>query len=313
MTNACVSGKFQSPISIRTKSAIRCGALCDLVFYYRTSKCNMVNVNKNFVIDYDNGSYVLYNSEVFELDKIAFTHSASHKIDNYTFPLEIMLYHRAPDSGKVLVISVMSDVNDAVSRSKMFLEIMVNQMPRNTGEQKKLNTADSWNIFDIIPETKSFFTYEGSLIQSPCSENVTWVVFDNSINCSSNFFDSLRSVVESNARSIKKTNGRRVYYNINTAEKNKKNYGDRIRCYNEKQFRKECAKLTSHTDIVDARNKQLLLILIAVSIVTILILVILYLAQKDFFGKGGTAIKDFFTTKIFLPVAKGAQKAAESS
>ena len=50
MTNACVTGKNQSPISIRTKSAIRCGALCDLVFYYRTSKCNMVNVNKNFVI-----------------------------------------------------------------------------------------------------------------------------------------------------------------------------------------------------------------------------------------------------------------------
>ena len=56
-----------------------------------------------------------------------------------------------------------------------------------------------------------------------------------------------------------------------------------------------------------------MLILIAVSIVTILVLVILYLAQKDFFGKGGMAIKEFFTTKIFLPVAKGAQKAAESS
>ena len=38
MTDPCANGKFQSPIDIKSKIAIKCGALCDLVFYYRTSK-----------------------------------------------------------------------------------------------------------------------------------------------------------------------------------------------------------------------------------------------------------------------------------
>ena len=63
MVNACVKGSQQSPIDIKSKDSIKCGALCDLVFYYRTSKCNLIKTKKNLIIDYDNGSYIHYNSE----------------------------------------------------------------------------------------------------------------------------------------------------------------------------------------------------------------------------------------------------------
>ena len=47
MSNNPVSGKkFQSPTDIKSGGAIKCGALCDLTFYYRSSKADMVNVEK---------------------------------------------------------------------------------------------------------------------------------------------------------------------------------------------------------------------------------------------------------------------------
>ena len=83
----CANGKFQSPIDIKSNGVIKCGALCDLTFYYRTSKANMVNIGKDIILDYDTGSYVMYNNEVYELDKISFYVPAVHKLDGFTYPL----------------------------------------------------------------------------------------------------------------------------------------------------------------------------------------------------------------------------------
>ena len=32
MVNACVKGSMQSPIDIKSKHSVKCGALCDLIF-----------------------------------------------------------------------------------------------------------------------------------------------------------------------------------------------------------------------------------------------------------------------------------------
>tara|TARA_B100000925_G_C22008356_1_gene474783 strand:+ start:3417 stop:4328 length:912 start_codon:yes stop_codon:yes gene_type:complete len=301
MVNACVKGSMQSPIDIKSKHSVKCGALCDLIFYYRTSKCNLLNTKKNIIMDYDNGSYILYNSEVFELDKISFSIPASHKIDGYSFPIEAQLYHRSPDTGGIVILSVFIDVNDATSRSNMFFELFANMLPKTASKQVNINTPDNWNIFDIVPETKSFFTYKGSLPRSPCSENVTWIIMDSSVNCSTNFYDIIKKILPQNARSIQKLNGRKVYYNSNTADKNKRNYGDKMRCYDDKQFRKSCAKLTSQKDIISAQNKNVMLITITACIFITMVLFILWLIQQDFFSKTTEKVKSFLNAKVFIP------------
>lgn len=301
MVNACVKGSMQSPIDIKSKSVVKCGALCDLIFYYRTSKCNLLNTKKNIIMDYDNGSYILYNSEVYELDKISYTIPASHQVDGYSFPVEAQLYHRSPDTGAIVIVSVFIDVNDATSRSNMFFELFANMLPQSASKQISLNTPDNWNAFDILPETKSFYTYTGSLPRSPCTENITWIVMDSSVNCSTNFYDLLKKILPQNARSIQKLNGRKVYYNPNTADKNKRNYGDKMRCYDDKQFRRACAKLTSHKDIISAQNKNAMLITITACVFITMVLFILWLIQQEFFSKTADKIRNFLNTKVFIP------------
>ena len=68
----CANGTQQSPINIISKNTKKCGATCDLTFFYRSSKLNTILSNKNLIIDYDTGSYVNFNQEVYELDKISF-------------------------------------------------------------------------------------------------------------------------------------------------------------------------------------------------------------------------------------------------
>jgi carbonic anhydrase len=301
MTNRCTDGKSQSPINIKSKIAIKCGALCDLLFYYRTSKANLINVGKNIIMDYDNGSYIMYNNEVYELDKLSFTIPASHKLDNYAFPLEMHLNHRSPDTGKLLIIAVLFEINDATSKSNLFLDMIGNSLPTNKGIQKNVNTPEEWNIFNVIPEIKSFYSYTGSLPRSPCVENVQWLIFDNTVNCSLNFYDNLKKIIKGNVRSIQRLNSRKIYYNSNVAEKNSRNYGNRLRCYTEEQFRKSCSCLTGQKDIVTAKNKQALLIIIVIILVVSFVLLIFYLIQEGFFKQSFGEFCKFMSSKLFLP------------
>ena len=41
----CLKGKQQSPININSNISKRCGATCDLTFFYKTSKLNIKNFN----------------------------------------------------------------------------------------------------------------------------------------------------------------------------------------------------------------------------------------------------------------------------
>ena len=180
----------------------------------------------------------------------------------------------------------------------MFFDTFTNILPK-ANQQSNLNTSDTWTIFHTIPEIKSFFAYKGSLPRSPCIENVQWIVFDNAVNCSTNFYDNLKKLIPQNARPIQKLNNRKVQFNANTNSKNNRNYGDQMRCYNDNEFRSACSKLTSNTDIVEAKSRQALLIVIAFCASIITLLLILWLVQQDFFWKTWEKLKLMLSTKLF--------------
>ena len=283
MSKLCSKVKYQSPINIITDTSVRCGATCDLTFYYRTSKANIINTGKNIVLDYDNGSYVMYNNDVYELDKISFSLPGNHTLDKSSYPLEINLNHRSPDTGRLLIIGVLCEINDALSRYSMFLDLLISSLPRGNGEQSQVNTPEDWNIYNLIPEVKSFFTYNGSLPRSPCTEDVQWIIFENTINITSKFYDTLKSVIGSNSRQIKPLNGRVIYYNSNSADKNGRNYGDRLRCYTEKEFRKACSRISGDKELIKQKNNHRLMMIIILILVVMFILLFLYLLQEKYF------------------------------
>jgi carbonic anhydrase len=294
----CSEGQFQSPIDIKSNSVIQCATKCNLIFYYRTSKCSIVNIGNDIIMEYDTGSYVTYNSVVYELLKISFSIPSSHNIDGYSYPAEMLIFHRSADTGELLVLSVFLDVNDAMSKSNMFFEMFSNSIPTKKGQTSTINTSDDWNVFNAIPETKSFYYYKGSLVRSPCTENVSWIVLDTAVNCSTNFFDKLKGILGNNARKIQKTNGRQVYYNSNTAQANTRNYGDKLRCYTENEFRESCSKLSANPEIISSKNKQALILLLLVLGIIAFVLAILYFHQQGMLNNIGDRVKNFFEAPV---------------
>ena len=294
----CSKGKNQSPINIISKSTKKCNTMCNLSFFYRTSNCNLILSNKTLLIDYDTGSYITYNNEVYELDKIAFTNPSSHKIDNVSYPLEIQIYHKSSNTGKLLIIAVFIDINDAISKPKMFFDMFVDSVPKIKGEQNTVNMPEDWNIFNIIPENKSFFLYDGSIINTPCTENVTWIVYDDPINCSEKFYNKIKSVLKNNTRSLQKLNNRPIYYRDNISNKSNRNYGTQLKCYTNKELIKTCSKLTGNKDINKVNSQRIFIILIVIIILILFLLFILWLIDKGFLKKYILSFKNILNKKL---------------
>ena len=99
--------------------------------------------------------------------------------------------------------------------SKSFFDILLHTLPTNSGDEKIYNTPEDWNAFNIIPSSKSFYTYNGSLPRSPCTELVAWIIMDSPVNMSSDIYKNIRGITGKNSRQIQKRHNRQVYYNEN--------------------------------------------------------------------------------------------------
>ena len=63
-------------------------------------------------------------------------------------------------------------------------------------------------------------------------------------------------VSKNNSRPIQKVNSRSIFYNSNVSDKLNKNYGNRMRCYTDTEFRESCAKLSENKDIKVYHSKN---------------------------------------------------------
>ena len=54
----CSNGTNQSPIDINSNKIKTCSSTCNLSFYYRSSKCNLIMANKNVILE--NGILALH-------------------------------------------------------------------------------------------------------------------------------------------------------------------------------------------------------------------------------------------------------------
>lgn len=223
-TELCKSGKNQSPINIKTRDIKKCQINCNLTFYYKSSRCLIKNINNNLILDYDQTSHVIFNDTIYNLDIISFTVPSSHKIDNKNYDMEAMIYHVSPATNNKLVISVMVNIDDNISMSSKFFDIFKNGLPKNHDDEVFYNTDSDWNIFNILPEKKSFFSYDGSLINTPCTENVTYIVMENNVTISPKIYNKIKNVTKYNARQIMPLNKRVVLYNDNLSGKNNMNH-----------------------------------------------------------------------------------------
>jgi carbonic anhydrase len=205
-----------------------CDELCNLTFNYKDNEdINNLHIthDKNSIImeiKYNGKSTINYNGGEkfgtkdikFNLIKILLISPAKHFIKSFRNRMELILIHQSDDGKTFQNISILLDISDDVEYQKklqyqLFMDIAEN-IPTKTVNSKKIDTKYTWSAEDLLPDNRSFYTYN-----SPTDSNVNWIIFSNTVFAPSLLLDNYLKYVLNPVKSVKGDVGDKVEKFIN--------------------------------------------------------------------------------------------------
>lgn len=190
----CGSGESQSPIDIEQSSA---SAGSDTIaFNYGDTSFEIEDTGHSIeFLDETESNSITFDDQEYKLDQIHFHNESENTIDGQHYPLEAHFVHSDED-GKNLVISVMFEVGDE--------NIAIGENFEKVGEETEFNPST------LLPDGSDYYTFTGSLTTPPCTEDVTWVVYDQPMTISEQQLDSFTKYYSNNNRPVQDLNGRAI-------------------------------------------------------------------------------------------------------
>jgi carbonic anhydrase len=199
--SACAAGMHQSPIDLH--DAVKAD-LPPIEFHYAVAGRDEINNGHTIQIDYTPGSWVTLEGHDYELKQFHFHTPSENHVDGHAFPLEAHLVHEGKD-GRLLVIAVMFEEgarNHALATAWQ-------DMPERPHTHHELLTRASAGA--LLPATRDYYRFDGSLTTPPCSEGVTWLVMKQPVTASKQQINHFAQVMgHPNNRPIQATNDRVV-------------------------------------------------------------------------------------------------------
>jgi carbonic anhydrase len=173
----CRDGQNQSPVNLVADYHV---GLPELVFEYKGTPLHETNNGHTIMVSAEPGRNFIAVPEKewrYELKQGHFHSPSEHTIDGEHFAMEIHLVH-TNEEGKLLVVGVMvreGEENPMLNRIWSF-------MPEQVGD----STDSPLTVFEagLLPPTRNYFSYDGSLTTPPCSEGVSWVVLRDPLTAS---------------------------------------------------------------------------------------------------------------------------------
>ena len=116
--------------------------------------------------------------------------------------MEAHFVHKAKD-GKLAVVGVLYEEGKTNTSFDS-----LGELPKKKGEKRAFK--ENINAMDLMPGSKSFYTYSGSLTTPPYTEDVTWVVLKDSPELSKSQIGMVQGAMHKNNRDIQDINGREI-------------------------------------------------------------------------------------------------------
>ena len=211
-------GMKQSPVDIVPGNAVPTFFFPPL-FNYKQTPLTIENTGHYVEVPYKPNSYVAVGSQptdVYQLAQFHFHAPAEHTINGVHYDAELHLVH-TNDIGETAVIGVL--LNSSAAGLPIFDTIMASS-PTSPGE---VELSQEVNVFDLLPFSKGFYRYEGSLTTPPCSESVQWFLMQDPVPITPSALARLHSVISmfpnyagypNNNRPVASQNGRAVLKSI---------------------------------------------------------------------------------------------------
>lgn len=196
----CELGVDQSPIDIT--GAVK-GQPVQIAFNYQPSPLNVVNNGHSIQVKYAPGSTVSIDGAEYALLQFHFHTPSEHKIAGKAAAMELHFVHRNA-AGKLAVVAVM--MNEG--KEHPLIAKIWNAIP-STGKTTAISTSKI-DASNLLPQSKSYYTYAGSLTTPPCSEGVKWQILTAPITVSNTQIREFAKFYPVNARPLQPTHTRRI-------------------------------------------------------------------------------------------------------
>lgn len=198
----CQEGKRQSPIDIKDSVRLQLG---DIKFDYKPSTLRIVNNGHTVQVNYAPGSTVTAGGRVYELLQFHFHKPAEERINGKTYDMVAHLVHKSKTDGRLLVVAVLMSTGTENS----FLQALWNNLPLEEERPEDIPQVKI-DINQLLPRSRGYFNYIGSLTTPPCTEGVQWVVLKTPVPISRGQISVFNKLYSNNARPIQAANGRLI-------------------------------------------------------------------------------------------------------
>jgi carbonic anhydrase len=200
---ACRLGTHQSPIDIRDKDAVK-SALPAIEFDYHASPLSIVDNGHTIQVNYAPGSGITVNGKRYELVQFHFHKPSEERLNGKAYPMVAHLVHRASDGSLAVVGVLLKQGARQPALAKVF-----DHLPRKAGEEVVVANTEI-DVNALLPKSRAYYTFAGSLTTPPCSEGVTWFVLKQPSSISSAQLAQFGRRYAMNARPVQPLNGRTV-------------------------------------------------------------------------------------------------------
>jgi carbonic anhydrase len=199
---SCAAGKRQSPIDIRDGARLE---LEPIRFDYKPAPLRMIDNGHTVQVNYAEGSSILVAGERFELKQLHFHKPAEERIEGRAFDMVAHLVHQSLD-GRLAVVAVLFVAGD---QPNAFIDGLWPHLPLEPNrEVAPLEVTVDVNA--LLPESRSYYAYMGSLTTPPCTEGVLWLVLKTPVKVSREQVGVFGRLYAMNARPVQPANGRLI-------------------------------------------------------------------------------------------------------
>jgi carbonic anhydrase len=199
----CDTGRNQSPVDLIADLDAN---LPELAFDYHGTPLRETNNGHTIRIDIQPGNFLRIDEDDLrtELKQAHFHSPSEHTVGGRHTPMEIHLVHM-DDGGNLTVVGIMieeGEENPKLSQIWAF-------MPDRKGESKEAPVS----VFEagVLPPTRDYFRYNGSLTTPPCSEGVRWIVLKDPLTASAEQIATFKAKIgEASNRPVQPHNARLI-------------------------------------------------------------------------------------------------------
>jgi carbonic anhydrase len=194
---ACGTGVEQSPIDLANPIP---SALGDVSVEWQATPGVVVNNGHTVEIRTEPGSAARVAGASYDLIQFHFHHPSEHSVDGGRLAMEAHFVHREAGGGlAVLGVFLVPGAENAT------LAKIWEKVPAKEGEAALDAPID---LAPLLPKSRAYYRYAGSLTTPPCSETVLWTVFAEPVEISEAQIAAFAALYPMNARPLQEINRR---------------------------------------------------------------------------------------------------------